>query len=155
MPLPAIVPFGGNWLHYVEEIYKVYVESIASAGLTFNGLNVSCQFRPESQGKHFGFWHVISEGETEEDRIPDFRRCERVTWISYLIANVESDENISWWENKRGADTHVVIWHEAENFVVILAKRKDYYLLKTAYCPESHRAKKFIKERDNYWKQKG
>lgn len=155
MPLPAIVPFGGNWLHYVEEIYKVYVESIASAGLTFNGLKVSCQFRPESQGKHFGFWHVISEGETEEDRIPDFRRCERVTWISYLIANVESDEKISWWENKRGADTHVVIWHEAENFVVILAKRKDYYLLKTAYCPESHRAKTFIKERENYRKHKG
>lgn len=155
MTLPAIIPFGGDWHLYVEEIYQVYVESVANAGLMFNGLKVSCQFRPESQGKHFGFWHVISEGPIEDDRTPDFRRCERITWIAYLIANVGSDTEITWWENKRGSNTHAVIWHEAENFVVILAARNGYYLLKSAYCPESHRTKTFVKERDNYWKQKG
>ena len=155
MPLPAIIPFGGDWHRYVEEIYQVYVDNIAHAGLTFNGLKVSCQFRPESQGKHFGFWHVISEGKAEDDRTPDFRRCERITWIAYLITNAETEADISWWENKRGTDTHVVIWHEAENFVVVLAKRKDYYLLKTSYCPQSGRVRTFVKERDNYRRQKG
>ena len=129
--------------------------SIASADLTFNGLKVSCQFRPESQGKHFGFWHVISEGEIEDDRTPDFRRCERVSWIAYLITNADSDESISWWKNKRGTNTHVVIWHEAENFVVILAERNDYYMLRSAYCPQSGRVKAFIKERDNFRCKKG
>lgn len=155
MPLPAIIPFGGDWHRYVEEIYQIYVDSIANAGLTFNGLKVSCQFRPESQGKHFGFWHVISEGKVEDDRTPDFRRCERITWIAYLITNAETEADISWWENKRGTDTHVVIWHEAENFAVVLAKRKDYYLLKTSYCPQSGRVRTFVKERDNYRRQKG
>lgn len=155
MPLPAIIPFGGDWHRYVEEIYQVYVDNIAHAGLTFNGLKVSCQFRPESQGKHFGFWHVISEGKAEDDRTPDFRRCERIAWIAYLITNAETEADISWWENKRGTDTHVVIWHEAENFVVVLAKRKDYYLLKTSYCPQSGRVRTFVKERDNYRRQKG
>lgn len=155
MTLPTIIPFGGDWSSYVEAIYQVYVESVANAGLTFNGVKVTCQFRPESQGKHFGFWHVISEGEIEYDRTPDFRRCERITWIAYLISSVGTDADITWWENKRGTNTHVVIWHEAENFVVILAARNGYYLLKSAYCPESHRAKTFVKERDNYWKQKG
>lgn len=154
MALPAIVPFGGDWSDYVETIYQVYVNSVANAGLSFNGLKISCQYRPESQGKHFGFWHVISEGKDEAERLPDFRRCERITWVAYLIENVGTDADITWWENKRGSDTHVVIWHETENFVVILAKRKDYYLLKTAYCPESHRAKTFIKERESFWKQK-
>ena len=155
MPLPAIVPFHGNWPRYVEEIYQVYVESVANARLTFKELPISCQYRPESQGKHFGFWHVISEGEIEDDRTPDFRRCERITWIAYLIVNAESDANISWWENKRGSNTHVVIWHETENFVVILAARNGYYMLKSAYCSKSGRVKAFIKERDNYWSQKG
>lgn len=155
MALPAIIPFGGDWPSYVEAIYQVYVESVANAGLTFNGLRVTCQYRPESQGKHFGFWHVISEGEDEAERLPDFRRCERVTWIAYLIANVGNDADITWWKNKRGRDTHVVIWHEAQNFVVILAERNSYFMLKTAYCPKSGRVKAFVKERENYWKHKG
>ena len=155
MALPDLMPLQGEWADYVDSIYQVYVEQVANGGLTFNSLRITCQFRPESQGKHFGFWHVISEGESEEDRLPDLRRCERIAWIAYLIANIETDADITWWENKRGANTHLVIWHEAENFVVILAARNGYYLLKSAYCPESHRAKTFIKERNNYWKQKG
>lgn len=47
-----------------------------------------------TNGKHFGFWRVISDGELEDDRLPDLRRCERITWIAYLIANVE--EQINW-----------------------------------------------------------
>lgn len=155
MALPDLMPLQGEWADYVDAIYQAYVEQVANGGLTFNSLRITCQFRPESQGKHFGFWHVISEGDSENDRLPDLRRCERITWIAYLIANVGTDADITWWENKRGTNTHVVIWHEAENFVVILAARNGYYLLKSAYCPESHRAKTFIKERNNYWKQKG
>ena len=155
MALPDLMPLQGEWADYVEAIYQIYVEQVANGGLTFNSLRVTCQFRPESQGKHFGFWHVISEGELEDNRLPDLRRCERITWIAYLIVNIETDTEVSWWENKRGRDTHTVIWHEAENFVVILAKRNGYYLLKTAYCPQSGRVKSFKKERYNYWKQKG
>jgi len=155
MALPALMPLQGEWADYVDAIYQVYVDQIANADLTFQALPIRCKYVPATHGKHFGFWHVISEGESEEDRLPDLRRCERITWISYLITNIGADADITWWENKRGSNTHVVIWHEAENFVVILAARNGYYLLKSAYCPESRRAKTFIKERDNYWKQKG
>lgn len=154
MALPELILFDGNWPGYVEKLYAVYVESIVNGNLKFNGLKISCQFRPATQDKHFGFWHVISEGETEEDRLPDFRRCERITWIACLIANAETDPAITWWENKRKNNTHIVIWHEAENFVVILAERKDYYLLKSAYCAESHRRKTFIREREQFRTQK-
>lgn len=150
MTLPELFLFDGNWPAYVESLYSVYVQNIVNGNLTFKGLKISCQYRPATQDKHFGFWHVVSEGETEEDRIPDIRRCERIGWIAYLIAQVECNDDISWWENKRGGDKHVVIWHESENFVVILAKRKDYYLLKSAYCAQSHRKAKFIIERKKF-----
>ena len=150
MTLPALLLFDGNWPAYVENLYSVYMQQIVNGNLTFKGLRISCQYRPASQDKHYGFWHVVSEGEIEEDRIPDIRRCERISWIAYLISQVDSNPDISWWENKRGRDSHVVIWHEAENFVVILAKRSDYYLLKSAYCPETKRKAKFIAERAKY-----
>jgi hypothetical protein len=156
MTLPDLFPFKGDWPSYEDGLYQIYLSEIVHAKLCFKGLPISCQYRPESKNKHFGFWHVISEGEVEDDRTPDFRRCERIRWIAYLIAQAETDNEISWWENKRGSNTHVVIWHEAENFAVILAKRKDYYLLKSAYCPQNKRVKDFIRERDNFWKaQKG
>lgn len=141
----------GEWDSYLNGLYQIYLDEIINGALFFKQFKVSSRRTPETQGKHFGFWHVISTGETEADRIPDLRRCERIHWIAYLITHVEIDPEISWWENKRGSDTRIVIWHELENFVVILGTRKDYYVLVTAYCPESGRTKGLIKERTQFW----
>lgn len=156
MPLPDLLDFTGDWNAYVDEVYQAFLDDIVNGNLVFQEMKISCQYRPPTMGKHFGFWHVISEGDEEEERTPDLRRCERIRWIAYLIANAVSSDEISWWENKRGRNTHVVIWHEMGNFVVILAKRKDYYLLKTAYCVQTNRSRRFIRERDKFWQnQKG
>ena len=155
MTLPELILFDGNWPGYVERLYSVYLDTVVNGNLRFEGLKISCQYRPASQGKHFGFWHVISDGEVEEDRLPNFRRCERINWIAYLIANAKIDPGITWWKNKRKNNTHIVIWHEAENFVVILAERGNYYLLKSAYCAESHRRATFIRERALFKSQNG
>ena len=152
MVLPDLFVFEGIWADYEDSLYEIYLADIVDADLRFKNLKICCQYRPESHGKHFGFWHIISEGKVENDRTPDLRRCERIRWIAYLIKNAEINDDISWWENERGGNIHVVIWHEAENFVVILAKRKDYYLLKSAYCAEKHRKRTFEKERDNFLK---
>jgi len=151
MDLPELVYFHGDWDRYVEELYEIYMREIVNGGLTFKGFPVKCQYRPSALGKGYGFWHVISDGSVEEDRIPDLRRCERIKWISWLIQNVENDSRITWWQNKRGSNPHVVIWIEAEDFAVILAKRSKYYLLKTAYCVSKRRKKTFQKERKRYW----
>lgn len=155
MALPELILFDGDWPRYVERLYAVYLNTVVNGNLRFEGLKISCQFRPASQGKHFGFWHVISEGEIEDDRLSNFRRCERIGWIAYLIANAGTDSEISWWKNKRKSNKHVVIWHEDENFVVILAERNGYYLLKSAYCAESHRRAMFIRERAQFRSQNG
>ena len=155
MALPELILFDGDWPRYVERLYTVYLDTVVNGNLRFEGLKISCQFRPASQGKYFGFWHVISEGEIEDDRLLNFRRCERIGRIAYLIANAETDPEISWWKNKRKNNTHVVIWYEAENFVVILAERGDYYLLKSAYCAESDRRATFVREREQFRSQKG
>ena len=154
--LPDLFPFHGNWEKYVEELYEIYMREIVSGDLKFKGLPVRCRYHPETKGKGYGFWHVIQEGRIEEERLPDFRRCERIRWISWLIRNAEKDSRISWWQNKRGSDKRVVIWIEDKDFVVILAKRSGYYLLITAYTVSPRRKKAFKKERDRYWKsQKG
>ena len=50
-----------------------------------------------------------------------------------------------------------MLWLESEDFVVVLAKRSDYYLLKTAYYVEHpHRNRSLRRDRDAFLRaQKG
>jgi hypothetical protein len=113
--------------------------------------------------KGFSFWHVISEApdrqnRNEGDRIPDLRRCERIRWIAQAIQHASNGtDGFIWWESQRKSEVRVVIWAEPWDFVVILAKRREYYLLKTAFCElKPHRRRTFEREREAYWRsQKG
>jgi hypothetical protein len=154
MSLPDLFPFTGDWTSYENELYEIYLETMVRSGIKFRGSPVRTKYLPATKAKGFGFWHLISEGETEEDRIPDFRRCERIRWVAWLIENAEAHKDLSWWENMRGTDKHIVIWHETENFAVILAVRKNYYLLKTAYLVREYRRKDFERERREFLDRK-
>lgn len=157
---PELLPFSGDaskWAEYENLIYEAFMDSFVRPLVEFRGWKVSAQFRPETKGKGFSFWHTISEAldpknRNEEDRIPNFRRCERIRWIRWVIENAESD-GFLWWENSRGRDTHVVIWAKGYDFAVVLAKRKNYYLLKTAYAEiKPHRMAAFEAEWKAFWK---
>lgn len=151
MQPPDLITFSGDWASYENQIYDAFLDSFVRSDIRFLGHPVSAQYRPETNGKHFSFWHTISEApnrdnRNEADRIPDFRRCERVCWISWAIGNAGSD-GFKWWENRRGRETRVVIWAEQHDFAVVLAKRRDYYVLKTAYAEiKPHRRKTFERE---------
>jgi len=156
---PDEVLLSGEWAIYEDLLYQVYLDTVAHAGLSFQGEPVKVQFRPETRGKGFGFWHLISEApeqsnRNEDERLPDLARCRRIRWVAWCITHAEQP-GFSWWENRRGRETHVVIWAEVHDFAVVLAKRQSaegmrFYLLKTAYCLRAHTKRKFAKERDAF-----
>jgi hypothetical protein len=150
MNLPELVPFHGDWPQYEDELYAIYLESIVHSGLTFLGIPVRSRYEPPTKNKGYSFWHLISEGEREEERVPDIRRCERIRWVAWLIQHATRHEDVCWWENKRGSNTHIVIWHEQEDFAVVLAQRNGYFLLKTAYWVKRYRRKDFQREREEF-----
>jgi len=160
---PALLRFDGDWPSYEDAVYEAFLESFVRPSIEFQGCPVSAPYRPESRGKHFSFWHVISEAphpsnRNEDDRIPNIKRCERIRWIAWAIEQANTGQNnVSWWENQRGRDTHIVIWVERWDFAVILGKRQNYYVLKTAYCDlRPSRRQAFEKERAAFWQnQKG
>ena len=148
--LPQLELMFNPWQQYEDHLYDIYLSTVVNGGLHFNGFPIKSQYRPETNGKGFSFWHLISEGDNEEERTPCPRRCERIRWFAWLIENVNACSEISWWENKRGSNTHVVIWLEHEKFALILAKRGGYYLIKTAYVVKSNREFTFRKEREKF-----
>lgn len=163
MSLPDLITLGeynGDWQSYEDALYAEYLATIVRGKLMFQGARVAARRTPETKNKAYGFWHIVSEAprqdnRNEEERIPDIRRCERIRWVAWCIANAGS-AGISWWENQRGRETHVVIWAEQEDFAVILAKRtgddgQPYYLLKSSYWLRPHNVAKFEAERDAFW----
>ena len=163
--IPNLTPFAQvpgidvsvRWKNYVEQIYDIFSREVVNGHLTYKGLPIRCRYHEPYDGKHFTFWHLISEGEAEEDRTPDFERCERISWISWIIRNAKNQNLIRSWENERitsrGKKTMVPLWLVSADYVVILEKRADYYLLITSYCIEPHRKARFEQEWKE-WKKK-
>lgn len=99
------------------------------------------------------FWHMIQEGDVEDDRTPDFRRCERIRWPRPVIEH-NDDSAIKIWRNQRGNEVRVCLWFAQENYLVILADRGDYILPWTAYLVEQpHRQRKLQREYEEYCKR--
>lgn len=153
MTIPPLMPlgsFGGDWPTYEEALYEVFERDIVQHDLQFRGASVSARRVPEHERKWACFWHLISEGRVEDDRIPDMRRCERLPLVRWIIENSDSDANIDVWEQTRPRERNWMLWYD-EYYLVVLAQRTGYHLLKTAFCTEpEHRVRKFKKERDSY-----
>lgn len=151
-PLVLLSDHKGDWEAYVEVLYGYYQQDFVRGRPIFYGKNVQTKRHPLEQSKEATFWHLISEGSVEADRLPDLRRCERIRWVRPTIEHT-TDEAVKVWENQRQGGTRVCIWCEAAEFLVILAKRSTYFILWTAYpVIEEHRKRKLRKEYEAYKK---
>ena len=139
-----------RWAKYIDGLYTIYTRTVAFANLEFRGLPVRCQFRPETNGKHFAFWHMMQEGEIEDDRHIDPERCRRVAWIAWVIRNAEANPAILVFSQQRGRETSWVLWLRDHRYAVILWERKDKFLLKTAFLVKPHGQMQFEKEWQAY-----
>jgi len=150
-PLPNLIllsDYQGNWEIYCDAIYQEFLKKVVYK-ITFLGLPVKCKYLQPINNMHRSFWHIITENKynslKDEDRVPDFRRCERIGWISHIINNA-NDNNIKCWQNERYGNKNVVLWLESESYMIVLSKRKDYYLLTTAYINDEITRRKNLNE---------
>lgn len=157
LELPELIElsqFGGNFARYLEAVYEIFTNEFVHNRPSFRGIKLGLKKYPVTDGKEATFWHMTSEGEDEQNRLPDLRRLERIKWPSFIINNSEHPY-LRVWENTRGTKTNILILHEAENYLVILRRGNGYLLPWTAYFIEyESRKKKLIKEYDEYIKSK-
>ena len=153
MTPPDLLPFdafGGDWQAYENELYRIFMDEIARAGLRFRGYGVNCRRIPEAAGRWASFWHLVQEGRVEEERTPDLRRCERLRWVRWVIENAPLHPAIDEWQNRRRNEVNTLLWYR-EEYLVVLAQRRNYWLLRTAYCTDQpHRIQRLRRERDDF-----
>lgn len=146
--------YNGNWDEYLHTIYKIFYKDFVKSTPKYRGIKLALKKHPMINGKEATFWHIISKGRNENERIPDLRRCERIRWPRPIIEN-DKDPVLKVWQNRRKKDTRILLWFEDEDYLVILSERKGYLLLWTAYLvTQNHRKRKLQKEYETFLKAK-
>lgn len=157
LELPELIElsdYRGNFSAYLEAVYGIFKQDFILQRPVFRGIRLGLKKHPEFEGKEATFWHMTSEGDDEQNRLPDLRRLERIKWPAFLINNSEHPY-LRVWENTRGGKTNILILHEEESYVIVLRKGNGYLIPWTAYLIEyPSRLRKFIKEYDEYIKSK-
>lgn len=104
-------------------------------------------------GKCANFWHLISEGSQELERIPDLRRCERIRWPRPIIEHADSIDIRTWeifrpWKSQK--QRRIIFTLNDFSYIVVLAETRKVFDFVTAYHIEAmHRREKFRKEFQN------
>jgi len=149
-PLVLFEDYGGDWDRYLDVLYRFFKKDFIESAPTFKGLKLVLKRHPIEKGKEATFWHLISEGRSEEDRLPDLRRCERIRWPRPIIEH-HHEPVIKYWETKRKGEKRICLWFEEVEYLVILAKRRGYLILWTAYLvTRTHSKMKLRKEYEAY-----
>lgn len=151
---PDLIEFDGDFEKYIQVVYAIFKRDFIENKPLFENTLVSVRKYPEVDGMHRTFYHITHEGADEENRKPDIRRMERIKYPKFVIEN-NTHKEILIWKNKRGKDDRIVLFNEAESYIVILTDRQKFYMFITAYYVEKkHRKRKLLKEYEAYIKTK-
>jgi hypothetical protein len=119
-------------------------------------VNINRQPHPARSDRHHSYWHSVTEGQPEHTRTtPELERLERIPWARPVIENEACPHSsIKVWSNQRNGNTHVCIWFDQINYLIVLKRLTTNYLLKTTYSPEPQRHQQLHKEYAR-WKKSG
>lgn len=136
--LPEIITleeFGGDYHAFIDAVYDVFFRDFIRHKALFGSNELNLRFKPLQQNRAYAFYHMTHTGEDEDNRIPDLRRCERMPWARPTIEQCEA-LGLKFWEQNRRGESRICIWLEAEedeHYFVVLAVRKTYVMLLTAF----------------------
>jgi len=126
--LPPMLTLSGTWENIVSGLYAIFEKDFKQGKPKFQHYMVWWD-QSVLSGQHYeeGFWHLISRYDRSSgDRIPDFRRAERLPWCAPVITR-SNDSAINVWdyqENRGKIRTYV--WLENWDYCVILEKLRQH-----------------------------
>lgn len=148
----------GDWETYLETIHQRFVSDFILSKPNWTGKRVAVKRHPEYDEKSATFWHLISEGAVEADRLPDMRRCERIAWPRPMMDEFDDSApgttgcRIVWWKEVRRNEERYLLAPDDFSYVVVIADRGDYVLPWTAFSIEyAHQRDKRKRAFNTFW----
>ena len=151
--MPELVLRGDlEWDAYEGILSNHFCSDFVSNPMVIGKHRIGIESHPWINNRHRTFWHLISEGGDNPERNVCPCRCERIRWPRHMIANFPSFKT---WRNERGTRKNLLIATDGFDYIVVLAERRGFYFLWTAYCVEfTSRQAALKKEYDAYQAEK-
>lgn len=146
--------YDGNVIKYFEAVYSIFKNDFVDNKPNFRGIRLGLKKYPLILDKEYTFYHMTHEGDIETERTPDFRRMERIRFPKIMI-DKSTHPYLKVWRNQRtgtgGTKNRILIYHEEENYLVVLADMGSYILPWTAYPITYNNVKrKLLKEYNEF-----
>ncbi len=151
--------YENDWMKYQEALYQIFKADFIKTRPVFEGKQVNIRKHSIEYGKEEAFFHVTCQDYLKNgERVPDFRRCERIRWIRAFIENYDCDssqcekcEGIKVWSEPYKNTTRVHMLFEEERYMVVVERRDSYCLLVTAfYFEQDHSLRKKLRHYERY-----
>lgn len=149
-----------------DELYEYFCEDFVDKKTYLNkNIYINPKSDKKDDGKELVFWHLTTR-ETkyqkkvgnrwviQKDRLTDYRRAERLSWIKSMIENHSIDDIKMFYHKETNVkeDIRLYLWLKESDFVVILQKigKKSSYLVTSFYIDRDGKRKEYQKRYDNY-----
>lgn len=149
---------GGNWGIYLDRLDARFAADFIDSKPSWPGKRVGVKRHPEYDGKSATFWHLISDGDVEAERLPNMRRCERIGWPRPMMDDFDEADpgttacRIVWWKESRRNEERYLLAPEDFSYIVVVADRGDYVLPWTAFWVEhAHQRDKRERAYREFW----
>ena len=145
--------YWGNFTQFLEDVYAVFKRDFLDNKVIAYGKVIGMKKYPLIEGKEYTFYHITHDGSDESNRLPNLRRMECIPFPRVMIDHI-IHPYLKVWRNKRRNDNRILIYHEEERYLVVLADRGEYVLLWTAYLVDyNHQHEKLLREYEAYNKK--
>ena len=155
MELPELIlleDYGGNFNDYFEACYEVFFNDFIKNKPVFEGTRLGLKKHPLVGGKAYTFYHFTHSGSDEQNREPDIRRMERISFPGPMI-NEAQNGYLKVWRKKIKGKNRILILHEDEDYLVVLDDRGNYILPWTAFLiTYPNKKRRLLKEYEHYQK---
>ena len=132
---------------FLNALYEYFKQDFVYDKPKYKGIPLRLKRMPIRNNREATFYHITTKGDNEEHREIDILRAERIRWIKPIIES--NDKCLLCWSNNRKKEENILIFHEKENFLIILRNRKNGILFWTAYYVDECYKKKLLKEYRN------
>ena len=124
--LPPLLPMS-PWSEAVQEsLYAIFLRDFVENPASYKGRKV--WFFPERErDKELIFWHLTEREDPpgSGNRLPDFRRSERLPWARAMLDHLDAPE-VKAWDYKEGdGGIRTYVWLEALDYVVVMKRYPD------------------------------
>ena len=151
--------YDNDYPQYQGALYEIFQNDFIKSRPIFEGKQVNIRKHPIEYGKEEAFFHVTCQDYLKSgERVPDFRRCERIRWVRAFIENYNCDTTqceecggLKVWSKPYRNTTRVHMLLEEERYMVVIERRDSYCLLVTAfYFEQDHSLRKKLQHYEQY-----